>query len=713
MKIQIRLVGILLTFIPTFLIAQSHTVKENPHKCGQHIQYARMLKENPQLYYQDSIDQANFDITYQNYLEDYDPSDRSTYTIPVVIHVVHLNGPENISKEQIHDALRTLNEDFNMTNSDLGNTVGAFSGLIGNASIEFRLATKDPNGNCHSGITRTASPTTYDTGYSFQTGKQPIVEAVAAKHGVWPQEEYMSVFVCIDPSGAAGYTYRPSNAFSGNEMYGAIFMRHDYMGTIGTGSSTSAHTLAHEAGHWLNLAHPWGNSNNPGISTNCNGDDGVFDTPNTIGWQSCNLNGVTCGSLDNVQNIMEYSYCSTMFTQGQAARMQTALTNNTAGRNNLITNGNLAATGVLSVSNDICEAVFETDRQIICQGQSVDFSDVSVHNVTARNWTFTGGSPANSSDSIVSVTYNAPGNYAVTLQVSNSGSSETTTITNYIKVLSSPGAGFPYREDFENKSGNYLDNGVNYFTNNPLGDNTWTLASTGNNSSKSAYISNYFANTEDSDQLISGTIDLSMLNSSHDLEFTFEYAYKKRQSSNSESLRLFVSNDCGESWSVKKILSGNFLGNDVSIGNFIPSDNDWKTVTVTNIQPSFYTDNFRYMLQFESENGNNIYIDNINISSPNFVSLDEGVKTNRGISVYPNPTLNQSTIKLNGYSNTTVDITLYDVMGKEVTKVHSGLIKSDNYINSIDLSILSKGIYFVKVNSVDGLVGETIKLIKE
>ena len=80
-------------------------------------------------------------------------------------------------------------------------------------------------------------------------------------------------------------------------------LRHDYMGVIGTGSNTARHTLSHESGHWLNLAHNWGGTNTPADAGNCSDDDGVADTPNTIGWTTCNVNGNTCGSLDNVQNI--------------------------------------------------------------------------------------------------------------------------------------------------------------------------------------------------------------------------------------------------------------------------------------------------------------------------------------------------------------------------------------------------------------------------
>src|SRR5690606_12694505 len=110
--------------------------------------------------------------------------------------------------------------------------------------------------------------------------------------------------------GAAGYTTYPSN-WSGTSMSNGIKILHNYVGRIGTSSNSVSTALSHEVGHWLNLAHLWGDSNNPGLPGNCSDDDGVNDTPNTIGWTSCNLSGTTCdGVKDNVENFMEYSYCS-------------------------------------------------------------------------------------------------------------------------------------------------------------------------------------------------------------------------------------------------------------------------------------------------------------------------------------------------------------------------------------------------------------------
>ena len=695
--------------ISFFAKAQIESTPDQPHFCGQHSEQEKIYQFNPQQRVQDSIDGVEFEQDYQSFLATYDPSERSTYTIPVVVHVVHLNGVENIENSQIFDALERLNEDFSMSNPDVGNTVADFAGIVGNGDFEFKLATKDPNGNCHSGITRTFSNTTYDTGMSG--GSHAIVQAVAAQHGVWPQGEYMSIFVCIETLGgaASGYTYNPSNGFNPNQMYGAIFMTHNYMGIIGTGSPARRHTLSHEAGHWLNLSHLWGSTNSPNVPSNCNVDDGVSDTPNTIGWQSCSVQGSTCGTLDNVQNIMEYSGCSTMFTQGQVARMHTSINSFTAGRNNLSTNTNLMATGVVVPSNEVCSAEFTSNTKIVCQGQSVDFQDVSVHGITARTWTFAGGSPATSTDSIVNVTYNSAGEYAVTLEVSNSTGSETTTITNYIKVLAVPGLGFPYSEGFEDLSS--IPDNDRFFVINPGNDPAWVINGTQSSAgSKSAYIHNFAANTPDIDQLISGTIDLSVLDASEELIFTFDYAYHKKNSNDDEWLKFYVSKDCGETWSQRKVMHGSILSNESTASNYIPADDDWKTITVTNINSSYYVDNFRYRFQFEGETGNNIYLDNINITAPGYVSLDPAVGVNRSVSVFPNPTSNSTKVSLSGYENSKVSIALYNVLGEKVVETYSGNIENASFNVNIDLEALSTGLYFIKVTSDTS--EETIKLLR-
>ncbi|MFM7770523.1 MAG: zinc metalloprotease, partial [Bacteroidota bacterium] len=307
--------------------------QENQLFCGERDARVRFFGANPETW--DAARMANQQLEQETagFSEDERGGGQTIYTIPVVFHVIHNNGPENIEDDQILNGLAILNRDFRMLNADISLVVSAFDGLTADIGIEFALATKDPNGNCTKGINRIVSPLTNDGGQSMKDLIQ------------WPRNKYLNVWICADASGAAGYTLMPGDV---SGIWGAaadgIVVRSDYVGAIGTSTGSKSRTLTHEVGHWLNLYHTWGPGNSPGVSSNCNQDDQVTDTPNTIGWTSCSLTGSSCGNaVDNVQNYMEYSYCSRMFTQGQRTRMRAALLSNVAQRSSLITAANLLA----------------------------------------------------------------------------------------------------------------------------------------------------------------------------------------------------------------------------------------------------------------------------------------------------------------------------------------------------------------------------------
>jgi len=688
---------------PTLENDRSHYGPENPIMCGQHIHEKNYFEAHPDEKVQFDASQAEFQTFYEHYLaNEYDPSARSAYVVPVVVHVVHLGGADNISDDQVEEAIMRLNEDFNEMNNDLSGTVSAFQGITGNCDVEFRLATRDNAGNCHRGITRTYSENTNHDGGSG------ILNDIVADHGTWPGKKYMNVIVCQDPNGAAGYTNLPWG--TGNNMSGAIYMRHDYMGTIGTASNTSRHTLAHEAGHWLNLSHCWGGNNNPGNASSCSTDDNVSDTPNTIGWTTCNTSGNTCSSLDNVQNFMEYSYCSTMFSDGQAARVQAALNDNDGGRDNLWTTGNLNATGT-NGPGDVCEAEFSSNLTFICAGQSVDFSDDSYHSVTSRTWSFAGGSPASSSDENPTVTYNTPGVYNVTLEVSDGSNTETETKSNFIVVLSDPGSSLPYSEDFESIAA--IPDNENWMVVDHSGSDPWILTSTAGSqgSQKSAKLLNYNNSESSDDELISGTIDLSGVDANDDMIFTFDYAYRKRTSSNDEWLKFYISKDCGETWVLRKNIHDDDLSSVTASSSYTPaSDDDWYTVDITNISSSYYEADFRFKFVFESDNGNNIYIDNINMYPSSMSDLVEK-KEATTLNVYPNPATDITNIQLSAVDGQDYNVSVLNGMGQQVASIYQGTLAKGLNNFEYNTSELAKGIYIVRIES-EGNV-QTVKLIKK
>ena len=165
------------------------------------------------------MEEAAFDAWTEGFSE----GARSTYTIPVVFHIIHLFGAENISDAQVFDAMRILNEDFNKQNPDWDNVVSQFLPLVANIDIEFKLARKDPNGNCTKGITRTVSALT-------NAGDQSMKNLIQ-----WPRNKYLNVWVAASADGAAGYTLTPGGAAVFAAADG-IVMQHTYVGSIGTGS---------------------------------------------------------------------------------------------------------------------------------------------------------------------------------------------------------------------------------------------------------------------------------------------------------------------------------------------------------------------------------------------------------------------------------------------------------------------------------------------
>jgi PKD repeat protein len=214
------------------------------------------------------------------------------YIVPMVFHIVHLYGEENISDAQVYDQMRILNEDFQKRNSDTTDVVEAFQDLIGDARIEFRLATKDMLGNCSNGIERHASIETF-------------VGDDGSKLAAWARNRVLNIWVVSSMRpGVAGYAFYPSavdNPLTARRD--GIAVLHDFVGKIGTASNSDGRTLTHEVGHWINLAHTWGDTNDPTVEC---GDDGVEDTPDTEGHESCNLFSTAC-SVTSIVSTRAFS----------------------------------------------------------------------------------------------------------------------------------------------------------------------------------------------------------------------------------------------------------------------------------------------------------------------------------------------------------------------------------------------------------------------
>lgn len=226
-------------------------------------------------------------------------------TIPVVVHVLYNTNAENISDEQILSQIEILNEDFRRTNSDADDVWPQAA----DTEIEFCLASRDPNGNFTTGITRTP---TYRTSFTLDDAMK--FDILGGKDA-WPAGSYLNIWVC-DLSGFLGYAQFPG----GDPATDGVVCTYTAFGNTGTASSPFdlGRTTTHEVGHWLHLRHIWGDGD-------CSYDDFIADTPLSDQENyGCAIGHVSCGSIDMVQNYMDYSddACMNLFTEGQRDRMR-------------------------------------------------------------------------------------------------------------------------------------------------------------------------------------------------------------------------------------------------------------------------------------------------------------------------------------------------------------------------------------------------------
>ncbi|MFI6430582.1 M43 family zinc metalloprotease [Rhodococcus oryzae] len=244
---------------------------------------------------------------------------RGLARIPVVVHVVAHSPEQNISDAQIATQIEVLNRDFRAANDDLSTVPSVFGELVGDAQLEFFLATADPLGRPSSGITRTSTTVAaFDQGDGVK-----FVESGGA--AAWPAERYLNIWVCQLADGLLGYAQFPGGPIATD----GVVITHTGFGTVGTAAApfNLGRTTTHEIGHYLNLFHIWGDD-----GTGCRGSDEVDDTPNQAG-----SNGgiptfprVTCNngpSGDLFMDYMDYTNDAgmVMFTKGQVARMTACL----------------------------------------------------------------------------------------------------------------------------------------------------------------------------------------------------------------------------------------------------------------------------------------------------------------------------------------------------------------------------------------------------
>lgn len=340
-------------------------------------------------------------------------------------------------------------------------------------------------------------------------------------------------------------------------------------------------------------------------------------------------------------------------------------------------------------------AQFTADDRVVCVGEEVDFQDLSLFASPGWAWSFEGGSPSSSDQQNPTIVYNEPGIYNVSLDVQNDNGTSSTTEEFYIKVIPIVGDELPVQEGFETID---LSSSLEWFVENQDDDMTWAInEDVGNGSQKSIWIDNYNNQPDREDELLSTTYDLS---DASEVMFTFDVAYAQRSDGDADRLRVFVSQNCGSSYSLKRTLLGtsSLPSAEMTDEPFFPADeSEWQTISIDNLTQANLDEDFRIRFEFESDGGNNVFIDNINLSIVPVSTLDID-KVVQDLIIYPNPAVTESTMEFGLLRSSTCSYRLLDMTGRVVIQESFGMLSEGPQLFRLPLENLSQGIYSLEFN---------------
>ncbi|SFC03860.1 zinc-dependent metalloproteinase lipoprotein, BF0631 family [Flexibacter flexilis DSM 6793] len=567
--------------------------------------------------------------------------------IPVIVHVIH-NGQAvgtapNISAAQIQSQIDVLNEDFRKKVGTAGyntNVVGA------DMEIEFVLALRNPSGTtlAEPGIHR------YNGGAASYT--EATLESTIKPATSWDPTKYLNLWT-VNFGGAdaqtLGYAQFPNssglaglNANEGVSNTDGVVIGASYFGRVGSVSApfNKGRTATHEIGHWLGLRHIWGDAS---CGTDYCNDTPVHAEENYA--PTSNPNGCfthpksnTCGTADEMfENYMDYTNdaCMNIFTNDQKSRMRTVMTNSP--RRAELINSTVATPAGVPVPS------FTSNTDGGCAPVTITYTNTSTGSPTAYSWSFPGGTPSTSTATNPTVTYSTAGVYDVTLTATNASGSASTTSSQYVFVGNPTTYTLPASFGFE-----VANMPVGWLIGNPDADTTWRRIGVGafGTSSYSAYINNYeYDGVGKIDAIYTAKYSFANATSG---QLKFDVAYAAYSATSADTLLLYYSTDCGNTFTQFYKKGGNTLSTNggvyVTSSKFLPTASQWRTETIT--LPTILNGKSNVMFAFvnKCDYGNNLYLDNINISTTvpaivaNFGSSSPTVCMSNTVSYYSTST---------------------------------------------------------------------------
>ncbi|HRF99771.1 MAG TPA: T9SS type A sorting domain-containing protein [Bacteroidia bacterium] len=574
-------------------------------------------------------------------------------TIPVVIHVVYNTAAQNISDAQAISQFSVLDNDFNHLNADTVNIPVPFRSVAGKSGIRFCLAVRDPNGNPTTGIVHKSTTVT-----SFVTDNK-VKSSATGGDDPWDVTRYMNIWICPLGNNLLGYGEFPTGTIS--NTYGLV-LNYTATGTIGTATApfNKGRTGTHEFGHCFNLNHIWGDNGQCGASDNCTdtppqkGGTAApagcnYGTP-TFPWQpnTCTRpDGVAGANVTNTNgdmfmNFMDYTddAAMNMFTKEQCLRMLAVVS--TAPWN--ILQSSNACTPVSALDAGISSVIAPVNGSSTCNNNvtpKVTLNNAGSTTLTSATINYKmdalttqtlawSGSLASATSTVLTLNAytglsNAAHTFSVWVTSPNGGADQNAannSMSSTFTVVSAPvGQVLPFSERFDATT--FPPTGwTKLLANTTNTANTWSrLANTTGipvvpTTTACAKMDNFSGSvdiTGQLDALRTPALDLTGANST--LRLVFDRSHRWYGTSNVDSLNIYISTDCGGSWTRLYTKGGAQLATVTGTMTtaFTPTANSqWARDSVSLSayvgQPSVY-------IKFESRSGwgNNLYLDNINV----------------------------------------------------------------------------------------------------
>ncbi|MBX2909166.1 MAG: T9SS type A sorting domain-containing protein [Chitinophagales bacterium] len=356
MKIKLYLLTCLFT---PFFFAQAQ------RNCSTHEHHEKMLLED-----------ANYRTARQQ-IEGFNKTQRSFKTektnttiiqIPVVIHVLYNKFEDSLTDDQILSQIEVLNKDYQLLNDEVNSIPDEFTPVASGSNFRFVLATRKPDGVATNGIERK-----FTNKISFSDNND-MKYSLRGGADAWDATQYLNIWICRLNNNLLGYAQLPGGAAATD----GVVINPIAFGTLGTAKYpyNKGRTATHEVGHWLNLAHIWGDK------TDCKGDDLVEDTPP----QSMPTYGMpkkqpsSCGHNSMYMNFMDYTDDAgmAMFTTGQVARMEKLFAEGGFRHSIISSKGLLLPDGKTATDNNIVNNECNSENSNDIRGKAKQLKGISL-----------------------------------------------------------------------------------------------------------------------------------------------------------------------------------------------------------------------------------------------------------------------------------------------------------------------------------------------